>query len=1089
MTLTRKGMISIVSRIYNREYYEHYDVGVEKVNYADSVYTKDFLTHIADRIVEDIHPASVLDAGCAMGHLVAALRDRGVNAYGIDISEYAISHVREDIRPYCSVGSLTEPLPQSLPRHYDLVISIEVLEHLYPEDGEKAIKNICSLTDRVIFSSSPDDFSDPTHVNVRQREYWARLFAEEGFFDDLSYRPTYLTAYASAFTRCDDSLRQIEEYERNIRLSEAQHQEDVRGWSESVAAKEQHIVNLENILKAETERSKTLSQAIEDKDRHIHNQNDIIETVNKEKLELKTAIEDKDRHIREQNDVIEAVNKEKLELKTAIEDQDRHIREQNDVIEAVNKEKLELKIAIEDQDRHIREQSELLISAEEKNVSLENLINAQSEEIWEEKYLLSLAAQQTYELKTAADVRELELTETVREMTARWDELSGKDEEIGKELAHYKEHYFAAINQREDLKLQLAEINRQLAETQNAYNVISNAAFWKITKPFRVLLDLIKRPFQPNGRLHLVGKAYRCLKENGPKYTWRKVQDKLRHRNEYRALAGRSEYTAEDLAAQKEKVFSRKVRFSIVVPLYNTPQVFLREMIQSVLDQTYADWELCMADGSDSEHGDVKRICQSYARKDERIKYKKLEKNYGISGNTNACLEMASGDYIALFDHDDLLHPAALYEVMQAICDQDADFIYTDENTFHNKPADAYCPHFKPDFAPDTLRSYNYICHFTVFSARLLAEIGEAFRSDFDGSQDYDMVLRLTEKARRIVHIPIILYYWRSHASSVASDIGAKPYTITAAKAALAEHLDRVGLAGKVYDSRIPSTYRIRYEIKGEPTISILIPNKDHISDLDKCVRSIREKSTYRNWEIIIIENNSTEQQTFDYYTELQTDKRIRVVYWKNEFNYSAINNFGAQYAAGEHLLLLNNDVEVITPEWLEEMLMFSQRTDVGAVGAMLYYPDDTIQHAGVVLGIGGVAGHSHKYFPRGDYGYMSRLTIAQNYSAVTAACLMMRRDVWNEIGGLNEDFKVAFNDVDLCMRIRAAGYLIVWTPYAELYHYESKSRGLEDTPEKQKRFESEVRRFLMLWENELAAGDPYYNPNFTLEREDFSIR
>lgn len=496
-----------------------------------------------------------------------------------------------------------------------------------------------------------------------------------------------------------------------------------------------------------------------------------------------------------------------------------------------------------------------------------------------------------------------------------------------------------------------------------------------------------------------------------------------------------------------------------------------------------------MADGSDEAHRSVEKICRQYMRRDQRIKYKKLEKNLGISGNTNACLDMATGEYIGLFDHDDLLHPAALYEVMRAICKQNADFIYTDENTFHGKPADAFCPNFKPDYAPDTLRSYNYICHFTVFSKKLLDTVGE-FRQEFDGSQDYDMILRLTEKALKIVHIPEILYFWRAHKNSVADDIAAKPYTLDAARHALSEHLDRLGLVGEVEDSAIPSTYRIKYAITGSPKVSIVIPNMDYVDTLRACISSILEKTTYENFEIVIVENNSKEAETFSYYDELRNDPHIRVVTWNGKFNYSAINNFGIKEAVtGEYVLLLNNDIEVITPDWIQEMLMFAQRPDVGAVGAMLYYPDDTIQHAGVILGIGGVAGHAHKNFARGDYGYMSRATIVQNLSAVTAACMMVSRDVWNQVHGLDESYEVAFNDVDLCMRIREAGYLIVWTPYAELYHYESKSRGYEDTPEKKRRFEGEVRRFQARWNKELAAGDPYYNPNLTLDREDFSIK
>lgn len=648
------------------------------------------------------------------------------------------------------------------------------------------------------------------------------------------------------------------------------------------------------------------------------------------------------------------------------------------------------------------------------------------------------------------------------------------------ELSHYMQHYHAAIAQREDLK-------RQLAELQNAYNVISNAFFWKITKPFRVILDIIKRPLRKIAFFRLINKGVRCLHENGLKYTWRKVKNKLKNRQEYVEIAKKPLFTEQELEAQRKHVFPKQIKFSIVVPLFNTPEKFLREMIQSVIDQTYSNWELCMADGSDTEHSNVEKICRQYVKKSSRIKYKKLEKNLGISGNTNACLDMATGDYIGLFDHDDLLHPAALHEVMRAVCEQNADFIYTDENTFHSEPKDAFCHHFKPDYAPDTLRSYNYICHFTVFEKKLL-NISGNFRSEFDGSQDYDLILRLTEHAKHIVHIPEILYYWRAHEGSVADNISAKPYTLNAAKHALQEHLHRCGLSGQIEDSCIPSTYRIIYELDGNPLVSIIIPNKDHIEDLKKCICSIIEKSTYENYEIIIVENNSVNEETFQYYKRIEKEEKVKIVYWDGVFNYSAINNYGIKEAArGDYLILLNNDIEIITADWIQEMLMFAQRSDVGAVGAMLYYSDDAVQHAGVILGIGGVGGHAHKYYRRGDNGYMSRLTIAQNMSAVTAACMMLPRHVWDEVGGLDESFAVAFNDVDLCMRIRKAGYLIVWTPYAELYHYESKSRGLEDTPEKKKRFEGEVHRFQERWKKELEAGDPYYNPNLTLDREDFS--
>ena len=532
-------------------------------------------------------------------------------------------------------------------------------------------------------------------------------------------------------------------------------------------------------------------------------------------------------------------------------------------------------------------------------------------------------------------------------------------------------------------------------------------------------------------------------------------------------------------------------RFSILTPLYNTSETFLREMIESVLAQTYENWELCLADGSDDVHSYVERIVREYMARDNRsrprIVYKRLAENKGISENTNACLAMAGGDYIGLLDHDDFLHPEALYLYAKEILDRGADFLYSDEAKFRETINDAYEPFYKPDFSPDYLRSVNYICHLTAFSRKLYEQAG-GFRNEFDGSQDYDMVLRLTDKAQHIVHIPKVLYYWRAHAQSTAQSVHAKDYCIDASKRALAEHLKRVGLKGTVEDAALPSCYRIKYAIEGNPMISIIIPNKDNIEMLKRCIDSILLRSSCQNFEIIVVENNSEQQSTFQYYETL-TDERISVVKWDDEFNYPAINNFGASFAKGEYILLLNNDTEVIAPDWLQEMLMFAQRKDVGAVGAKLYYPNDTIQHAGVILGIGGIAGHLHKHFPKKSTGYFGRLVLVQNLSAVTAACMMMPKKVFDEVGGLDEAYKVAFNDVDLCMKIRKAGYLIVYTPYAELYHYESVSRGYEDTPEKVARFKGEVRRFMELWGDELAAGDPYYNENLALDCEDCSPR
>ena len=1064
-----------MSEIYNQEYY-HTDCG--PIPYEEPEQWEIFFGAIADRIVQDLRPRTVLDAGCAMGYLVAALRERGVEAYGIDISDYAICCVREDIRPYCAVGSLLDPLPEGLPEQYDVVVTIEVLEHLYADAGKKAIQNLCSLADTVIFSSSPDDFTEKTHLNVQQREYWARLFAENGFYDDLNYRPTYITYHAACYRKKSDVLRQIEDYERNIRLMDGVHRDMLEQ-----AAKRPFQANLYWAGNEEGfSEAQTLHYIGDERDGQVRMEVRLpkVSALRFDPAEKPCIVEDL--HVYSDIGTLRAVPENGIEWSgyTIFLEQDPRFR-----IELEGKAVSSLTIRAHVLPLQYPENTGMLaqLFADWEDAKREQ--NRLNEELSrrEGAYRSAVARQeavQQAQLKQQEEQHQTQLETSRRRIV----QLEKDKQAMQEELAHYKTHYHAAIVQREELK-------RKLSDSEQAYSEISNAFFWKITWIFRVIVDMVKRPFIKTRYGRLFGKGMRSLKKNGLRNTWRKVQDWRKHRQNFAGLAKKPLFTKEELEAQRHVQFARDIKFSIVVPLYNTPARFLHEMIRSVLDQTYGNWELCMADGSDAQHENVGQICKQYVRKDSRIHYVKLEKNLGISGNTNACLEMSTGDYIGLFDHDDLLHPAALFEVMRAICEQDADFIYTDENTFHDKPEDAFCPHFKPDFAPDTLRANNYICHFTVFKRQLMDQAGR-FNSKYDGSQDFDMVLRLTEKAEKIFHISEILYFWRAHKDSVAQGIEAKPYVIEAAKGAITEHLSRVGLEGFVEDTVVPSMYRIKYTIKAIPKISIIIANCDHADDLRKCITSIQKLTTYKNWEIIIVENNSIEIATRDYYQELKQLENIKIVTWEaknGEFNYSAINNYGAKFATGEYILLLNNDTEVISADWIQEMLMFAQRTDVGAVGAKLYYFDDTIQHAGIGIGILTLAGHYHRGFDRCDFGYMGRLIYAHNVSAVTAACMMIRRNVWKEVGGLDETYQVAFNDVDLCMRIRQAGYLIVWTPYAELYHYESKSRGYDDTPEKQKRFEGEVRRFQTRWAKELAAGDPYYNPNLTLDREDFSLR
>ena len=610
----------------------------------------------------------------------------------------------------------------------------------------------------------------------------------------------------------------------------------------------------------------------------------------------------------------------------------------------------------------------------------------------------------------------------------------------------------------------------------------------QLAKKRKAAMDLIFR----HAPLRLLYKTCISLHDHGIGHTLKQIRMKLsrwtlRNTIGYTAHGISGLYTKGELRQQREAVFPEKLTFSLIVPLYNTPRKFLQDMIASVKKQTYGDWELCLADGSDDAHGEVERLCRGYAAGDERIRYQKLDRNYGISGNSNAALAMARGEYIALLDHDDLLHPAALYVVRERIAATGADFLFTDEGVFRDGLLKTIHPHFKPDYAPDSLRGNNYICHFTVFRRALLEKTGP-FRPACDGSQDFDLVLRLTEQASTIVHIPQMLYFWRAHSGSTAQSAAIKPYVVEAGMRALRDHLERVGLEGEVLDAGAPTFYRVRYKIKGQPLVSIIIPTQDHRAYLERCLRSILEKTTYPNWEIVLVENGSTEPETWAYYEELKKDSRIRVVVWDGGFNYPAINRFGIGFARGDYYLLLNNDTEIITPAWIEEMLMFAQREDVGMVGAKLYFPNETIQHSGVCVDYPGPADHYHKGWRRDDPGYLGRLLYAQDLTAVTGACMLVPKRVWEQVGGMEERFAVAYNDIDLCMRIRKAGYFVVWTPFAELYHYESVSRGYEDTPEKRARFEREAALFCSRWKQELLAGDPYYNPNFVPGRIDFNF-
>ncbi len=579
-------------------------------------------------------------------------------------------------------------------------------------------------------------------------------------------------------------------------------------------------------------------------------------------------------------------------------------------------------------------------------------------------------------------------------------------------------------------------------------------------------------------------------------FGWKKYCDRIKKRfqdTEEVYNVWRKKYipNARKLKKQRAEKLDYEPCISIIVPTYKTPEKFLKEMIDSVRNQSYENWELCIGDGSVTEDT-VKNVVESYQKKDKRIKMLCLSENLGIAGNTNAALSIATGDYIALLDHDDILAPDALYEVVKWMNEHykdETDVIYTDEDKVSFDLKDYFEPHFKSDYNLDLIRSNNYICHLFVAGKSIVDQVG-GFRKEYDGSQDYDFILRCIEQSKHVEHVPKVLYHWRCHPGSTAANQESKMYCYEAGKRAIEDHLKRMGEDDcQVVMTEHLGFYHVIYPIREQKKVSIIIPNKDQKEILERCIESVIQKTDYKNYEIIIVENNSTTNEIFEYYKTIEQRENIRVVIWKDKFNYSAINNFGVRYANGEYLLFLNNDIEVIRENWLSEMLANVQRKEVGIVGAKLLYPDNMVQHAGVIIGMGGIAGHPLSRHPADDCGYFARGIIQQNLNAVTAACMLTKKEVYEKVNGFEEKLAVAFNDIDLCLKVRKAGYLIVYDPEALLYHHESISRGKEDTLEKRNRFEGEVDYMAKKWKDVLEKGDEYYNPNLSLLSGNFELK
>lgn len=751
-----------------------------------------------------------------------------------------------------------------------------------------------------------------------------------------------------------------------------------------------------------------------------------------------------------------------------------------------------------DKEQHVRnldgfisEKDRLL---EEKDGERDRLIGARDQLIGEKDRLLAEAA------RSSAILENL-----LQEKTAR---LSGLERTLDETLQHAR-----------NLEMFLEEKDRALQEQDSQIHAIVNSISWRWTAPLRHARHRAGRALSELRAIHAVvvrsgglnrfiAKSLTILRYEGVAGLRKRLSKASANPtvsaaqapagegavavSDYREWVRRFD-TLSELDVTVLKIKTRSLRekplISILLPVFKTPEALLRKAIDSVIAQIYPHWELCIADDA-SEMPAIKRLLAEYCALDSRIKVVFRDVNGHISAASNSALELASGRYVALLDHDDELAPSALYRIVEEICaNPDAALIYSDEDKIDLDGVRS-APYFKPDWNPDLFLSQNFICHLAVYRADILRAVG-GFRIGLEGSQDYDLALRVIEriKPEQIRHIPRILYHWRMIPGSTAlGGADEKPYAVVAALRALDEHLARLHIPAKAMEANdVHGMYRVRYALpENPPLVSLIIPTRNGVRILRQCIESITGKTDYPNYEILVVDNGSDDRETLDYLRMLEQNGIARVIRDGRPFNYPALNNGAVQHARGEIVGLLNNDVEVITASWLSEMVSHAQRPEIGAVGARLWYPNDTLQHGGVIL-VCGVAGHAHKYLPRGEYGYFGRAVLIQNYSAVTAACLLMRKEVFLEVGGLDENLAVAFNDVDFCLRIQQAGYRNLWTPYAELYHHESLTRGHENSPEKIARFNREVEYMQQRW-GKLLLNDPAYNPNLTWEREDFSL-
>lgn len=1085
--MNRPPNSEILASSYDRAYYQHY---CGDIPYERNDHWLVFFHNIADHIVRSLRPRRVLDAGCAKGFLVEALWERGVETYGIDLSEYAISEVRLDMQPYCRRASLTEPIDG----RFNLVTCFEVLEHIASEDAREVIRNLASVTDTILFSSTPVELTEPTHINVQPTIAWLRLFAENGFAPDLGFDAAFVAPHAFLLRRVtepypDEVLILFSELirykltltDRHRQLDHLHNQvKDLQSGKQAADADVSTLNHQAHLLRVERDQQEIEVTRLSTQFREFESAHQKLreeaEETRRLLAELTKAVADSEET---SGRAVEGLTKQVLNFENALQGIRKDAEGTGHLVTMIaeatgNLDKTSDRIVA----RLAAVESRLALVGQQ----IEGVLNSR---IW--RSLCAAAALLLVPSKLARARR----TVTAQPQTGApaaddfygfvCDEPRSNDDEprSGKVAISGWALAQSGID-RIEVRFGGMTIGVQTGSTRvdvaHSFPDVPGSR----TAGFTGSIDTATIP---------VGLHVFCLCAFSRSGARRELQVPVRINHEQGYSSDYDRWIAEfetrnpALIQLKLRQFQENPLVSILVPVFRTPPDILKRAIESVTKQSYINWELCIADDR-SQSPEIQELLTEYAARDSRIRVNFLSVNGGISHASNAALEMARGDFVALLDHDDELAQDALYHVVEAInLQSDVDFLYSDEDKI-DEHGRRYDPFFKPDWSPDLLLSENYICHLLVVRRSLLVQAG-GFRSAFDGSQDYDVVLRLTGKNARILHIPRVLYHWRSLPESTASSSDRKGFAAPAAQRAIQAELDQRSIAAEVVPGSFAGRWRVRYRFTENPMVSIIIPSGGKTEPLRNNLTSLFGKTEYQNYEVVVIDNSreSDIQKMVDRWPN--PTQPLRYIDWRNRpFNYSVINNEAARHCQSPILLFLNDDTTVINPGWLQALVELAARPEVGAVGAKLLYPSGNIQHAGVVMGLFDNCGHAFKGMPGDQQHYFDLPDVIRNVSAVTGACLMTRSEVFHSVGGFDEQtFAVAFNDIDLCLKIGRKGYRVLYTPHALLYHHEAFSKTVKDLMP----HPDEVAAMRVKWKDIIEA-DPFYSPNLTRAAEDYSL-